>query len=110
MKEIMAIIRPNKLSETKKKLVEVGCYGFTCIKAQGRGKKMVDFLLTDGNKIRTTLISKRVLNIIVPDEYVNNVIKAIIDVNSTGNPGDGKIFVCSVEKSYKVRTRKEDTE
>lgn len=105
MVEIMAIIRPNNLARTKEKLIETGYPGYTCYKAQGRGKKPVSFLLADGSSIRTNLVTKRVLSIIVPEEAQESVIRAIIEVNSTGNPGDGKIFVLPVEKSYRVRTR-----
>lgn len=105
MVEILAVIRPQKLAETKKKLIETGYPAFTCHKAMGRGKKPVAFLLADGTAIRTNLVGKRVLNIMVPKEAEDDVVKAIIDVNSTGNPGDGKLFVMPVEKSYRVRTR-----
>ncbi|MDD2978978.1 MAG: P-II family nitrogen regulator [Hespellia sp.] len=106
MVEIIAIIRPTKLAETKRRLIEAGYPGYTCQKAMGRGKKPVAFLLADGTKIRTNLVTKRILNIMVPDEGKNEVVKALMDANSTGNPGDGKIFICPVEKSYNVRTRK----
>ena len=107
MVEILAIIRPTRLNDTKRKLKETGYPGFTCQRAMGRGKKPVSFLLADGSTIRTELVNKRVLNIIVPDEAENEVVKAIIEANSYGQPGDGKIFVCPIEKSYRVRTRRE---
>ena len=110
MVEILAIIRPQRLAATKKKLIEPGSRGFPCHKAMGRGKKPVAFLLADGTTVRTNLVGKRVLNIMVPDEAEDEVVKAIIDVNSTGNPGDGKIFVIPIEKSYRVRTRRLDNE
>lgn len=110
MVEIFAVIRPQRLADTKRKLIEIGYPAFTCHKAMGRGKKPVAFLLADGNTIRTTLVNKRILNIVVPDEAEQEVVKAIMDANSMGNPGDGKIFVCPIEKSYKVRSRTETTE
>ncbi len=105
MVEIFAIIRPQRLTETKEKLVEIGYPAFTCIQAKGRGKKPVDFLLADGTQIRTSLVAKRVLIIVVPRSVHKEVIRAIMSVNSTGNPGDGKIFVSRVEKTYRVRSR-----
>lgn len=108
MVEILAVVRPQRLAETKRKLIETGYPGFTCHKAMGRGKKPVSFLLADGTPIRTNLVGKRILNIIVPDEAENDVVKAIIEANSTGNPGDGKIFVGPIDKSYRVRTRSLD--
>ncbi|MFI3213544.1 MAG: P-II family nitrogen regulator [Eubacteriales bacterium] len=105
MVEIFAIIRPQRLTETKNKLVEIGYPAFTCMQAKGRGKKPIDYFLADGTHIRTSLVSKRVLIIVVPKEVAKIVVKAIMCVNSTGNPGDGKIFVSPVEKSYRVRSR-----
>lgn len=110
MVEIVAIIRPNCLSDTKKKLIEIGYPGYTCQKAMGRGKKPVKFMVADGSHIRTNLVNKRILNIIVPDEAENDVVKAIMQVNSTQTQGDGKIFICPIENSFNVRTRKEIAE
>ncbi len=50
------------------------------------------------------LIPKRLFNICVPDDKVEAVVQALIAANSTGHPGDGKIFVVPVEESYVVRT------
>ena len=50
------------------------------------------------------LIPKRLFNICVPDEKAAAVVQAIIAANSTGHPGDGKIFVMPVGESYVVRT------
>ena len=85
----------------------------------GRGKKGMDpatlrMVMESGELPRTPagesltevgrLIPKRLFNICVPDEKVEAVVKAIIEANSTGHPGDGKIFVMPVEESYVVRT------
>jgi len=50
-------------------------------------------------------IPKRLLSIVVPDEDVNLIVEAIMKVNSTGNIGDGKIFVCPIEDSIRVRNK-----
>lgn len=102
MIEIMAIIRPNKTSATKQALIKTGYPGYTCIKAKGRGKKSVEILMSDGSLLQTKLVTKRVFLIVVEDEAKDEVLKAIMDVNCTGNPGDGKIFVSKVCDSYNV--------
>ena len=61
--------------------------------------------MADGTPMMTNLVGKRMLSIVVPEEAEKKVIDAILEVNHTGNPGDGKIFVCPVEKTYHVRTR-----
>lgn len=103
MVEIMAIIRPQKTAATKKALIDINHPGYTCIKAVGRGKKSIDLILQDGSHIQTKLVNKRIFLIVVEDEAKDEVIKAIMNVNSTGNPGDGKIFVSQVSDSYQVR-------
>ena len=56
----------------------------------------------NGDKPR--LIAKRYFTLIVDDEDVNRAVKIIIEANRTGNPGDGKVFVRSLDESYCVRT------
>ena len=118
MKEILAIIRQNKVNATKTALSEAGIPSFTCRKVLGRGKKLIDFNLflsiADSDETpsaqlgehlteATRLIPKRIFTIIVEDDKVDLVVNTIMDVNSTGNPGDGKIFVLPILENYRVR-------
>jgi nitrogen regulatory protein PII 2 len=118
MKEVMAIVRQNKVNSTKEALAEAGIPAFTCRKVLGRGKKLIDMnllhTLVDAGEVpanpmgeyiseTTRLISKRIFTMIVDDSEVEKVVNTIMDVNSTGNPGDGKIFVLPVLENYKVR-------
>jgi nitrogen regulatory protein PII 2 len=119
MKEVMAIIRMNKVNQTKKAFLAAGFPSITCRKVLGRGKKKVDFTLTQSSPQQAAkeapglaetiseehrLIPKRFLTLIVQDDEVQKVINAIMEVNSTGNPGDGKIFVLPIMEVYRVRT------
>lgn len=118
MKEIIAIIRMNKVNETKKALADTGVCGMHAMKVMGRGKMKVDFsmldeigsgeeiggILADGLAIGTRLIPKRLLTILVQDGEVKNVVDTIIKVNRQGNKGDGKIFVSPVIDAARVRT------
>jgi len=118
MKEVMAIIRLNKVNQTKKALAEAGFPSFTCRKVLGRGKKSLDYELMDGCinlsefkpsplaenlSERGRLIPKRLFTLIVNEEEVKKVVDIIINVNSTSTPGDGKIFVLPIEEVYRVR-------
>ncbi len=118
MKEVMCIIRLNKVNKTKEALAEAGFPSITCRKVLGRGKKSIDKALVEaymeageipptpyGENLseRGRLIPKRFITLVVKDEEVKTVIDTIIDVNSTGTPGDGKIFVIPVEEVYRVR-------
>lgn len=119
MKEIMAIIRMNKIGETKEALAEAGFPSITCRKVYGRGKKKVDFelinTLIDGEPIAEPavlesiseshrLIAKRLLTMIVDDDDAKKVVDTIIEVNQTGSMGDGRIFVTSIGDAIRVRT------
>jgi nitrogen regulatory protein PII 2 len=115
MKEVMAIIRMNKMNQTKQALADAGIASFTARKVVGRGKGKVDYLLMKGAAAGCEeaiaqlgpgpkLIPKRLLNVVVPDDMVPCVVRTIIDVNQTGHPGDGKIFVMPVLDALRVRT------
>ena len=115
MKEVLAVIRMNKMNETKQALVEAGIASFTARKVIGRGVGKVDYLLLKGaeagheeaiNQLGPgpKLIPKRMLIVVVPDTTVPRVVSTIIDVNQTGNPGDGKIFVMPVSETIRLRT------
>ncbi len=116
MKEIMAVIRINKVNETKRALSKAGITSFTGTgRVQGRGKGIVDYRVLEGAKegyaeaieqlgMGPRLVSKRLLTIVVNDDRVKTVIDTIICTNQTGNAGDGKIFVLPVIDSLRVRT------
>ena len=111
----MAIIRMNKMNQTKRALADAGIASFTAHKVVGRGKGKVDYLLMKGAEAGCEeaivqlgpgpkLIPKRLLDVVVPDELVSSVVRTIIETNQTGNPGDGKVFVMPVLDAFRVRT------
>jgi nitrogen regulatory protein PII 2 len=119
MKEVMAVIRVNKVNETKNALANEGFPAFLCRAVLGRGKKALDpsvlrYVVDEGalpvseagealtESLR--LIPKRYFTVIVDDDQVALAVKTIIEVNQTGNPGDGRVFVLPVIDSYRVRT------
>lgn len=115
MKEIMAIIRMNKMNDTKRALTDAGVSALTARKVMGRGKGKVDFFLLQGAQQGAEeaisqlgegpkFIPKRLLTVIVPDDKAALVVKTISEVNRTGNPGDGKIFVLPIVEAVRVRT------
>ncbi len=118
MKEVMCIIRLNKVNKTKESLAEAGFPSITCSKVLGRGKKSIDQALIEsyveaggiqpasyGENLseRGRLIPKRFITLIVNDDQVKTVVDTVMSVNSTGNPGDGKIFILPIEEVYRVR-------
>ncbi|NTV90635.1 MAG: P-II family nitrogen regulator [Clostridiales bacterium] len=120
MKEVLAIIRMDMINKTKEALLEEGFPSINCRKVMGRGKKKVDFtviekLMEAENEISSEtlagvineghrLIPKRLISLVIEDSEVKKVVNAIIDINSKGKPGDGKIIVMPVIDAVRVRT------
>ncbi|MCK5708192.1 MAG: P-II family nitrogen regulator [Candidatus Aureabacteria bacterium] len=116
MKEVMAVIRINKVNATKRALNAAGITSFTATnRVLGRGKGIVDYRVLEGAKEGSPeaisllgsgprLVPKRLLIIVVSDDFLDRTIKAIIDVNQTGQAGDGKIFVMPILEATRVRT------
>jgi nitrogen regulatory protein PII 2 len=115
MKEVVAVIRMNKVNQTKKAVADAGISSMHARECLGRGKGLVDFSLLKGAEqgyeeaisqlgSSQRLIPKRMITIVVPDSLVEKTVKTIIAVNQTGKPGDGKIFVMPVEESIRIRT------
>lgn len=115
MKEIFAIVRMNKMNQTKRALTEINISSITARDALGRGKGLVDVQLLEGaekgyeeaiSQLGQTqrMIPKRALLIVVPDELVDRTVKTLIKVNQTGKSGDGKIFVMPCLNAVRVRT------
>ena len=115
MKEVLAVIRMNKINQTKKSLVEAGISSMHARECLGRGKGLVDLdvlkgaeqgyeeaIAQLGNSQR--LIPKRMLSIIVPDKLVEKTVSTIVSVNRSKKPGDGKIFVMPVFDAVRIRT------
>jgi nitrogen regulatory protein PII 2 len=115
MKEILAIVRMNKINQTKRALSASGISSITARDALGRGKGLVDLQLLKGAERGyeeaisqlghgQRLIPKRVILIVVPDELVDRTIKTIIRENRTGKSGDGVIYVMPCLDAVRVRT------
>lgn len=118
MKEVVAVIRMNKINATKAALAEAGFPSLTGSRVMGRGSKPVDYevikAVAEGGEVSPEalqslsggprLIAKRMLTMVVPDTAVAKVVSLLIEVNQTKSPGDGKIFVLPVFDAYRVRT------
>ena len=115
MKEILAVVRMNKMNQTKRALSEAGITSITAREALGRGKGLVDVQLLEGaekgyeeaiSQLGHTqrMVPKRTLLVVVPDELVGKTVTTLINVNQTGKSGDGKIFVMPCLDAIRVRT------
>ncbi|HWQ20544.1 MAG TPA: P-II family nitrogen regulator [Methanotrichaceae archaeon] len=109
MKEVMAIIQMNRMEATKDALDVIGIPSITAYKVSGRGKQkglqIPHPSKIEGSEQRSMkYIPKRMISIMVEDEFVPAVVAVITKVNRTGNFGDGRIFVCPIVESIRIRT------
>jgi nitrogen regulatory protein PII 2 len=114
MKEIIAIIRPNKMGQTRVALEELGFPSLTALSVLGRGRQrgiasevnceIPANLLGQGKSGGMKYIPKRCVTLVVANEDVDRVVETIITVNQTAQIGDGKIFICPLNDAVRVRT------
>ncbi len=104
MKQIQAIIRPEKLDPVKDALVAIGINGITVTSVQGFGQQMGHTEVYRGVKMEARLLPKVMITAVVSDGSVDAVIEAIRSSARTGDIGDGKIIITNVENSIRIRT------
>lgn len=104
MKQIVAIVRPERFEDVKNELVKVGCDGMTVSEVKGRGSQKGMRQSYRGSNYCIDLIPKTRIEIVAKDEDLDNYIDAIKKGAYTGNIGDGKIFIFDVENVIRIRT------
>lgn len=104
MTKVEAIIRPDKLDEVKASLDEIGVKGMTAIHVMGAGKQRGRTQYYRGQEYVVNLLDKIKIETVVPDSLVESVVQAILSTASTGEIGDGKIFLTRVEEAIRIRT------
>jgi len=107
MKKIEAIIKPFKLEEIKEGLSELGVSGMTVSEVKGFGRQKGHSEIYRGAEYTVDFVPKVKMEVVIEDSMVDKVIKVILDQAKTGQIGDGKIFVRSIENVYRIRTGEE---
>ncbi len=111
MKKIEAIIRPGRLEPVKDALDELGfAGGITVWEVKGHGKQRGVTEQWRGREYRVEYLSKVFIMLVVSDDRADEVMDAILDNASSGEIGDGKVFISSVEDAVRVRTRERGDE
>jgi nitrogen regulatory protein P-II 1 len=104
MKKIEAIIRPEKLDEVKSALEEEHLLSMNVTEIRGRGRQKGAKLMWRGDEYLMEMVPKMKIDMVVRDEDAAKAVEIIRETAYTGNVGDGKIFVLSVEDAIRVRT------
>ncbi|MEB3306569.1 MAG: P-II family nitrogen regulator [Cyanobacteriota bacterium] len=109
MKKVEAIIRPFKLEDVKIALVNAGIVGMTVSEVRGFGRQKGQVERYRGSEFTVEFLQKLKLEIVVDDDKVDIVVEAIQDAARTGEIGDGKIFVNTIDSVIRIRTGDRDS-
>jgi nitrogen regulatory protein PII len=108
MKHVRAIVRPEMVDRVRETLEAAGCYrGVTLSEVLGQGKQKGIVQVWRGEKYHLDLLPKVVMDMVVKDDEVAAVKKAIIESARNGDCGDGKIFIYDVAEAVRIRTGEE---
>jgi len=104
MKKVEAIIKPFKLDEVKDALNAIGIHGMTVTEVKGFGRQKGHVEVYRGTEYEVNFLPKIKIEVVIPDSIIEKVISTIIEKAKTGNIGDGKIFLYSLEDVIRIRT------
>ena len=110
MKLIMAVIKPSKLDEVRESLSSLGVTGMTVSEVKGFGRQGGHTEIYRGAEYAITFVPKVKIEIVLPDNLVENAVEAIENAARVGKIGDGKIFVYDVNSAVRIRTGERDDE
>jgi nitrogen regulatory protein P-II 2 len=110
MKLVIAIIKPFKLEEVRDALTAVGVQGMTVAEVKGYGRQKGHKEIYRGAEYAVNFLPKVRLDVAVDDGAVDKVVDAISNAAKTGQIGDGKIFVTSIDHAVRIRTGETDAD
>jgi nitrogen regulatory protein P-II 2 len=110
MKIVTAIIKPFKLEEVRDALTAVGVHGLTVTEVKGYGRQKGHTEIYRGAEYAVSFLPKLKIEVAVQAELLDSVIDAITATARTGQIGDGKIFVGSLERAVRIRTGEMDND
>ena len=110
MKLVIAIIKPFKLDEVRDALNAIGVHGMTVTEVKGYGRQKGHTEIYRGAEYAVNFLPKVKVEVGIADEMEERVVAAIGTAAKTGQIGDGKIFVCDVNRAIRIRTGETDND
>jgi len=110
MKIVMAIIKPFKLDEVRDALTGIGVQGLTVTEVKGYGRQKGHTEIYRGTEYAVSFLPKLKIEVAVSSEAAEKVVEVISDAAKTGQIGDGKIFVYTIDQVVRIRTGETDAE
>jgi nitrogen regulatory protein PII len=103
MTKVEAVLQPSKLDAVKDALLAIGIDGMTVLEARGHGRQKGHTEFYRGREYTVDLLPKVKIELVIPDERTEEVVKAISDAARTGKIGDGKIFLSRIDDAIRIR-------
>lgn len=104
MKQITALMRPSKVDAVKEALVGINVLGLTIVEVCGFGRQKGQVEIYRGNEFTVDFLAKMQVTAVVDDAKADEVIRVMADAATTGDIGDGKIFVSAMDEAIRLRT------
>ena len=108
MKIVMAIIKPFKLDEVRDALTAIGVHGMTVTEVKGYGRQKGHTEIYRGTEYAVNFLPKLKIEVAVPANQADKIVETITGAAKTGQIGDGKIFVLSLDQAVRIRTGETD--
>jgi nitrogen regulatory protein P-II 2 len=110
MKMIIAIIKPFKLEDVRDALTSTGIHGMTVAEVKGYGRQKGHTEIYRGAEYAVNFLPKIRLDVAVDDNQVDRAVEVIANAAKTGQIGDGKIFITSIDSAVRIRTGETDSD
>ena len=110
MKIVMAIIKPFKLDEVRDALTAIGVHGMTVTEVKGYGRQKGHTEIYRGAEYAINFLPKLKIEVAVDSPQVDKVVEAVQAAAKTGQIGDGKIFITSIDGAVRIRTGETDSD
>jgi len=108
MKLVIGIVRPERANDVLEALYRAQVRGISMTKVQGHGGELDRVETYRGSTVKVEVTDKVRFEIGVSEEYVQPAVDAICEGARTGEVGDGKIFVVSLDQVVRIRTGETD--
>jgi nitrogen regulatory protein P-II 1 len=103
MKKLEAIIQPSRFESVKDALLEMGVGGLTVTEVRGHGRQKGHTAVYRGREYTVDLLPKVKLETVLPDALADRAVETILKAAKTGQIGDGKIFLSTVQEAIRIR-------
>lgn len=110
MKLVTAIIKPFKLDEVRQALTNIGIHGMTVTEVKGYGRQKGHTEIYRGAEYAVHFLPKLRIEVAVTSELADKTVEIITGSARTGQIGDGKVFVTSIENAVRIRTGETDAD